>query len=67
METIDTKITELPLEIHHEIGYYLSPNELKATSLVSWEFFDYYNYPLAKKTATKIEKFLKKLKKVLFF
>ncbi|KAL5278995.1 hypothetical protein ACFFRR_003548 [Megaselia abdita] len=63
MEDRSTTITELPLEIHHEIGSYLSQKELKSTSLVSWQFFNYYSYPLAKMTVTKIEKFLKKTKK----
>lgn len=63
MEASNTDITDLPLEIHHEIGSYLSAKQLKAVSLVSWQFFDSYSYPLSKKTVTKLEKLLKKTKK----
>lgn len=55
-----TAFTDLPLEVHHEIGSYLLPVELKALSLVSWQFFDWFSYPLAKVTVTRLDKYLEK-------
>lgn len=59
METSNViAITELPLEIHHKIGSCLSPKDLKSTSLVCWQFYHLYSWPLANTTVTRLDKFL---------
>lgn len=49
------EITDLPTEMHCEIGRFLSAKDLKTVSLVSWNFFNLYSWSLSKITIANLD------------